>query len=141
VFKLFTQPLRRHILVIAACGALCIGLAIARWFAPHHVYLLVSSSVLVAVWWVIYRYPVGLLITIVVVGVSLGWWRGAAIRRQLDSQAAYHLHKVTIIGKAGDEAAYDKRHQLEFTLSDVQLRQPTSRPLIGNVTIRGFGEV
>lgn len=49
------------------------------------------------------------------------------------------MQKVTVVGRATDEAVYGKRQQLEFTISQVRVTEPSTTPLIGNITVRGFG--
>jgi competence protein ComEC len=50
------------------------------------------------------------------------------------------MHKVTVVGRAAEDAVYGKRYQLEFSLSNIEVLAPTRTPLVGNVTVRGFGE-
>lgn len=71
---------------------------------------------------------------------ALGLWRGTlfagklAVYDQLDGQS------VTIIGQANTDAVYGQRYQLTFDMRDTHVVEPVAVPLVGTLTISGFGE-
>jgi competence protein ComEC len=70
----------------------------------------------------------------------VGWWRADSAMQHRDDQRALHLRQVRIVGRAMDEAVYGKQRQLEFVLTEVRLVEPYAMRLVGNVTVRGFGQ-
>ena len=60
--------------------------------------------------------------------------------QKLAVHESLHYQKVTVVGRATEDAVYGKRYQLEFSLDKVQVVSPVSTPLVGNLLVRGFGE-
>ena len=54
--------------------------------------------------------------------------------------ASFHYQKVTLQGRATEDAVYGQRYQLTFSMSNVEAVAPRHAALVGNVTVRGFGE-
>jgi competence protein ComEC len=135
--SVFAYRLRRSVLVIGCCLALFGGLIVARWQA-------LDTS-----WWLWLILPAAVLslrfhsaVTLVLLmGLffSLGWFRGTSYVEKVAVHQSFHFETVTVMGRATDDAVYGRRSQLEFTIADVRLRAPEATPLIGNLTIRGFG--
>ena len=130
--------MRRWVLAIAACLAVCAGVVLARFVTWDNAQLL----------WIIVPFVVfglrkqnalALLLLVILFG-GLGWWRGSEYMHKLAIFESFHYQKVTLVGKATDDAVYGERYQLEFAMSDVTLTNPNQTPLVGNVMVRGFGE-
>jgi len=70
---------------------------------------------------------------------ALGLWRGTlfadkvAVYDQLDGQT------VTIVGRANTDAVYGQRYQLTFDMRDARSIEPIEAPLVGTMTMSGFG--
>lgn len=130
--------LRRAVLIIGTCLAVFGGVFWAR-------IVLLDSA-----WWVLWLLPLFLaslrrhgviaLLCLAIMGFGLGWWRGSVFVHKLNVHRSYHYQKVTVIGKALDDAVYGKQYQLEFTMGHIQVLSPAPTPLVGSLTVRGFGE-
>lgn len=130
--------MRRHTIIIAACLALCAGLGIARLAPFAYGWLLLLLGLAACLCW--RRHTVMTLAVVCMLCFGTGWWRGSAAMQQEQARAALHYQKVTIVGRATDEAVYGKRQQLEFVVTEVRVLDPVPQRLIGNITVRGFGE-
>ncbi|HYH75321.1 MAG TPA: ComEC/Rec2 family competence protein [Candidatus Saccharimonadales bacterium] len=129
--------LRRSTLVLGACLAVFGGVGMAHWYW------------LPVAWWIVVA-AMGVLLTLrfhtvltlcclVLFGFGLGWWRGTVAAEALAALRGLHMQQVTIVGSVTDEAVYDKRHQLEFSLTNVRYESPIVRSLPGDITVKGFG--
>jgi competence protein ComEC len=128
--------LKRTGLVFVLCLALLIGVGLAH-----------SGQLLDGSWWVLAA--AGLLFTIrkrtiwtvfwvVLLGVTLGWWRGSVYMLKLAEYNHYFYHKVTISAVATDDATYDKYKQLSFDANDLHIVS-TNQALTGKIQLSGFG--
>jgi competence protein ComEC len=137
--RIIDYRLRRSVLVTAGCLAIFAGIFLARSFElpydPRWVWLF---AVLPVLSW--RRHNVLTLLGVVSLCLLVGWWRGDVYMQKIAIHESFHYQKVTVIGKATDEAVYGKRYQLEFTLTNVQITSPEHTSLVGNLTVRGFGE-
>ncbi len=125
-------------LIVACCLAVFGGLVLARRAAfvdVRWLFLLVPFVV-----FSLRRHNLATLILLAILFGGLGWWRGSVYMQKLAVHQSLQHHKVTLVGHATDDAVYGQRYQLEFTLSDVRVVSPRLLPLVGNVTVRGFGE-
>ncbi len=86
------------------------------------------------------RHNVVTFLLVAVLCFGAGWWRGSAYAHKLAVHGSLHFEKVILVGKATEDAVYGKRYQLEFSLSNVEVLTPKRTPLVGNITVRGFGE-
>ncbi len=135
--QLSVLRVRRAPLIIGACLALFVGTLCAR------------MVVLDSAWWIWLFVPLvlvtvrrhGVLALAVIVGFcfSLGWWRGSDMMRQLQPYQTYAKHNVVVIGRATSDGAYDKKHQLAFTMEHLQIIQPRVVSLPGSISTGGFG--
>lgn len=77
---------------------------------------------------------------LMLLGVSLGWWRGGNFLRQI---APYHQlsgKTVTMQVKAESSSVYTKASQLQFDASHVTVVSPYHASVPGMMVISGFGE-
>lgn len=86
------------------------------------------------------RHNVLTLTLLVVLFLGIGWWRGSMFMQKLAVHESLQYEKVTLVGTATEDAVYGQRYQLEFAVKDVQVIAPEETPIVGNVTVRGFGE-
>lgn len=129
---------RRWVLVLAACLAVCAGVALARMIElgdARWLWLLVPFAVVS-----LRRHNAVTLLLLVMLFLGIGWWRGSVFMQKLATHESFHFADVTLVGKATEDAVYGERYQLEFAVSNVQLISPDKTPLVGNVKVRGFGE-
>ncbi|MEX1059095.1 MAG: ComEC/Rec2 family competence protein [Candidatus Saccharimonadales bacterium] len=89
------------------------------------------------------------LLLIIVLGLSLGLWRGAVYMDKLAEIKDLTGQKVTIEATATSDSIYGQRSQLEFTANHATLLQTAnatrvipvaSKQLAGSFRVSGFGE-
>lgn len=78
------------------------------------------------------------LLLIVAFGISLGWWRGELYQMKLAEYEPYYGQKITIIGRAMNDSAYDFKKQQAFDAHNVVV-ESTGQVLTGKVGIAGPG--
>lgn len=131
--------MRRWVLVIAACLAVFAGVAFARTAVEledaRWLWLIVPFAVLS-----LRRHNAVTLILLILLFFGIGWWRGSLYVQKLAVHESLHLQQVTLVGRATEDAVYGQRYQLEFSISDVSVISPQEMPLVGKITVRGFGE-
>jgi competence protein ComEC len=77
------------------------------------------------------------LTAVLLLGLSCGWWRGAAQLQQLSVYNSLQYRKVTITARATDDALYGRSKQLTFDAGSVVLDDGTRLP--GKIQLSGFG--
>lgn len=125
-------------MVLACCLAVFGGVILARFAeleGARWLWLLVPFAVIS-----LRRHNFITLILLVILFGGIGWWRGSVYMERLAVHESLHGQRVVLVGKAAEEAVYGDRSQLEFTLSSVEVLEPRRTPLVGSLTIRGFGE-
>ena len=80
------------------------------------------------------------LILIILFGLSLGLWRGAAYMEKVYDLRQLSGQKVTILATATSDSIYGQNARMEFTANKVELTEPQTKPLAGSFRISGFGE-
>lgn len=127
---------RRPALVFLLALSFLLGIALA------HGGVIVDSS-----WW--WCAALGVLVTIkkqrvwcavwiIALGLSLGWWRGGLYAQHLVQFEALQGHKITLVGRATEDAVYDRNKQLTFDLINPRVAE-TGEQLTGKVAVSGFG--
>lgn len=125
-------------LIIVCCLAVFGGVILAR-----HVQIEDARWLWLVVPFVVFglrRHNAVTLILLTLLFFGIGWWRGSVYMHKLAVHQSFHHQKVVLIGRATEDAVYGKRYQLEFSLSGAHILEPKSTPLVGNLTVRGFGE-
>lgn len=127
---------RRTTLIAVGCFSALAGLGLARKlsFSPAE-FILVFWPVLL----LLKKKGSLALILTVLLGLSLGLWRGTEYMQKLHDLKLLSGRLVTIDVAATSDAAYGNRYQLEFTASHAVLAD-TGRKLAGSFKISGFGE-
>ncbi|MBI4033866.1 ComEC/Rec2 family competence protein [Candidatus Saccharibacteria bacterium] len=133
---------RRTTLITAGCVSVLAGLGLARKvnFEPQ-LWLLISLPLLL----LFHRKNIVSLLLIVLLGLSLGLWRGGVFMDKVVELRQLAGQKVTIEVTATSDSIYGQRSQLEFTASRATLLQGETlqnynKPLAGSFRISGFGE-
>lgn len=80
------------------------------------------------------------VVMILLLGISLGLWRGADYMARLGEYHALALQKVTVVGKAQDDGVYSTTSQLMFPIGQLMVVEPIHRVLVGTMSVSGFGE-
>jgi competence protein ComEC len=136
--KLLTRRFRRGVLVIVCCLAVFAGVFLARSAAlpdARWLWLLVPFALIS-----LRRQNVFTLCFLALLCFGIGWWRGSIGMQQLAVHKSLQHQKVTLVGRAAEDAVYGQRYQLEFSMGNVEVVSPTPQPLIGSILVRGFGE-
>lgn len=125
---------RRTTLLTVFYVSFLAGVALA---ARGHTVALAWLSVLV-VWFCVgfRRTAVGLLL-IIIFGVSIGLWRGAAYGSLLAGYNPLYGQKTSLFVRASDDGVYGKKSQITFDADHV--RTENGSPLAGKVMVSGFG--
>lgn len=122
------------ILILSLCILLGIGLA-------H------TGAVIDASWWwgaglltlfTLRRKNIVTLLCVVLLGLSVGWWRGEAYMAHQAMFSSYYGQKVTLVGRALNDSTYGARQQLTFDAHDVVVAA-TGQRLIGKIAVSGMG--
>ncbi len=77
------------------------------------------------------------LLTIGLLGLTLGWWRGSIALRQLQWYQRYSNQIVELQATADDDAVYGDKSQITFDGSHLQA---DGQALVGKVKVAGYGE-
>ncbi len=79
-------------------------------------------------------------VSLMLAGVSLGFWRGGHFMRQVEPYRQLKGEKVTIEVIADSSGVYGDAKQLQFDASHVRLLAPYEVRLPGMMVVSGFGE-
>lgn len=111
------------------------GLGLSRRvnFEPE-VWMLILSPLLL----LLKRKTITSLILVIVIGLSLGLWRGGIYMQKFAQLKSLARHSITIEATATADAVYSKSQQLEFTANNAQLTS-SGKPIAGAMKISGFG--
>lgn len=132
------RQFRRTTILSATCAFILLGIGLSRLHSfPGPEWLLVFGllTLLLA-----RRRTLALLLIVICFGLLIGWWRGSAQYKDLQTLRAYAEQKVTVEVTANEDAVYGAKGQLTFAGGNVMLLSPDERPLIGTFKIGGFGE-
>lgn len=133
---------RRTTLIAIFCLAILAGLGFSRKvnlaFSPWDLCIIIPCLALLR------RKNLTSLVFIVILGISLGLWRGGIYMQKLAQLKNLGGQNVTLEVSATSDAVYSQATQLEFTANHVQLLQGETlqrgEELAGNFRISGFGE-
>jgi competence protein ComEC len=78
--------------------------------------------------------------SIVLLGLVLGWARGAAVMDRLADYETYFSQKVVLKGVAANDGIYSDSAQLSFDLNKIRVLKPYADTLPGMIKVQGFGE-
>lgn len=79
------------------------------------------------------------VLVVILLGLSLGWWRGVTYLKQMRPYKALDKRNVVVEGVADSDALYGKQTQLSFDLAKLHIVQPYRTKLPGKIAILGFG--
>lgn len=132
---ILTHQFRRTTILLGFYVGILLGIglahiayaALAAWFWCVIIFALVAYK----------KRSVFALLAIVLLGVSLGSWRGLAYSRKLGVYGRLQYQQVTVTARATDDALYGKNGQLSFDASDLVLND--GERLLGKIELSGFG--
>jgi competence protein ComEC len=122
------------VFVLALCFLLGVGLAHKGWLIDTG-WIWLVGLVAITSW---RRHNVLTLIFVVLLGLTLGWWRGEAYMAKLADYQRYSENKITIIGTAANDSTYGKYQQQTFDVYNVTV-DSTGERLTGKVGVSGLG--
>lgn len=131
------RRLRRTTLITVFCLAVLAGLGLSRNISigvPVWSFLLVPFCALA-----LKPKNVTSLLLIIILGLSLGLWRGDIYMQKLSELKSLTGQKVTLEATATSDSVYARATQLEFTASHARLK-PENKTLAGSFKVSGFGE-
>lgn len=127
---------RRTTLILVVLLSFLTGLAVAKVDYKTPLWLVIFGGLLI---WISLHHKVLLLPGLMLIGLTVGWWRGSVIATRLHNYDQLMANKVVLVGRAETDATYDNRSQLSFDLSNIQVEQPISQNLVGKIGVSGFG--
>jgi competence protein ComEC len=136
--KILAYNVRRWVLVCGCCLAIFGGLVFARTHGladARWLWLVVPPAI-----FSLRRHNVVTFLLAAMLCFGMGWWRGSLYMQKLAVHEGLRFQKVTLVGRATDDAVYGQRYQLEFSLDNVEVVTPKRTPLVGSLSIRGFDE-
>lgn len=80
------------------------------------------------------------LLSLMILAGGVGLWRGTAYQQRLAVYDTVVDQKVVLVGSAASDSVYGRNSQLEFDMRDAETISPVQTPLLGSLTISGFGE-
>jgi len=126
----------RTTLITAGCFAALAGIGLARKAEFH------PSDIVLIFWPVLLllkkRTTLSLII-IILLGLALGLWRGGIYEQKLTDLRSLSFRPVTIQATANSDSVYGSNSQAQFTVNNIELLEPSQKPLAGTFKISGFG--
>lgn len=133
--QVFSHRFRRGALLLALSLGIMAGLGLARTrYAVNPLYIWALLILASAAW---HKKRLSLVVLLVLLGISLGWWRGSLYMRRLDAYQPLYLHKITLTAQATEDAVYGKTKQIGFAANDIVLDD--GQRMTGKVSLSGFG--
>lgn len=123
--------------MIVGLAAFLAGLGAARSGVMLDDAWLWMGLFLVVLSWRVSR--LALLVSVALMGLLLGWWRGAVFLDYVRAYEQFYGQKVVIAGTAETDAVYGKNAQLSFDMTDLEITEPESASLAGKIKVEGFG--
>jgi len=77
------------------------------------------------------------LLLIVFLAFGLGWWRGIGFGEQIAVYDQLYDQKLSIVGKADEDANYNKYKQISFSAGNLMLEDGSKIP--GKILVSGYG--
>lgn len=134
--RIASHQFERTTSVFLLCLSFVVGVALAR--TGH----LIDSSwwwvAMVGVVWTAKRRGLLSVACIIALGLCLGWWRGSLYMTKLADYQQLAGQHVTIVGRAANDAVYDKYKQLSFDVVNPKL-ESSGQTLTGKIGVSGFG--
>jgi competence protein ComEC len=132
---------RRTTLVVVFCTAILGGIGLAR-FTHFEVGFIIIALALV--FCSLRGQQLAALLTILLLGLCIGGWRGTVYMDRIARYQPLYNQKIILVGKAVDDAGYGKQKQLAFDLAGARLQtsgqlDTTTTPLVGKIGVSGFG--
>lgn len=126
---------RRTTIMMWGLGALLIGLACGRrWPGASWLYLMPAGLGLAVA-----RRARGVFIASILLGFTVGWWRGGQFRHQLLPYERLYGQQVSVLVTAKTDGSYAESGNLGFDVGEVYFNAPEQRRLPGQLKIETRG--
>lgn len=132
---MWTHRFRRGTHLFVLCVGVLAGLGLARSGVQGAAWCCWLTACVAAAMW--RKHGIALTVALLLVGLSLGWWRGTMYLRTLAAYQPLYMQKISLTVRASEDAVYGKTKQLSFAAGDIRL--PDGSPLAGKVQVSGFG--
>lgn len=129
------RRVRRVVLIAVACAGVLVGLWCARELPVA--WLLLTVFGITGTVACVVRRSLGMLLLAGVLGLALGWARGAAFLPELRAYDDRMYKPLTLQGTALDDSVYDEHGQITFDASNLMLED--GRSLQGGIIVAGRG--
>ncbi len=129
------RRVRRTSVLTVALLAFLAGLGLARLskLDVSWVWLAAFSNLL------IWRHKRLALLTLSLLGLTLGWWRGSLVMQRLSAYQPLYERKVVLKAAADSDAVYGDKSQLTFDVVNATVSKPAATNLVGKIKVAGFG--
>lgn len=140
MFRMQGKPFkfRRTTVITVGLLAFLVGLGLAR----TNVVLageLVIAAILICIA-TVRKLRVPAVLGAVLLGLTLGWWRGQIVLAQLEPLKQLNGQHIVGVVEADSDAVYDDRKTLSFDARKLKVQDPYEVELPGRLLIAGFGE-
>lgn len=133
--RVFGHKFRRTTLWLFFFIGILSGFGIARIeYGINSVEILVLTFLVVIF---LKRRNLGTLLLVIILGMSLGCWRGNIYMHYLSEYEPLYYEKISVTVSAREDAIYDKYKQIAFAAGNVTLE--SGEVLRGKIQISGFG--
>jgi competence protein ComEC len=79
------------------------------------------------------------LLSVLLLGLSIGSWRGFLVHEQLAPINDLYDQKVMVVVRAVEDAGYSRNAQLSFAADDISFIEPYTLSVPGQLIVQGFG--
>lgn len=131
--------IRRTSLIIVGLGLFLSGLIVVRAFGVD--FGLCASGVVFAICLITLRrvqrfFVISLLLCS---ALLLGVIRGSEFVDEISHYKSLYGQQISVYVTAREDAVYSERRQFVFSATNIELEQPQSKKLVGNIEVEGFG--
>ena len=129
---------KRTTITIVGLAAFLLGLGAARiWPSLTLMWVLIAGATLLIV---ARKKDATTLISVLVFGFLLGWWRGGVFIAQLEPYRQLSGKQVFFVARVQSDATYDNQGQLAFDVGDIYFLGPQITAAPGRISVKGHGE-
>jgi competence protein ComEC len=129
---------RRTTILMVGLAAFLGGLGFARLNAAFASGWLVMGGILTMV--TLPRRRLAAVLSILILGFGLGWWRGASYLQRLEPYEELSGQAVVVEATAESDGVYTDKSQLGFDAGSIHILKPENITVPGRLKIQGFGE-
>ena len=125
---------------IFTCGLLAVvaGIGFAKLGWSMSVWAVIVSALFVIGG--LKQRRLGAVLSVLLLGFSLGGWRGSQMQQRLEPYRQVYDHKVILRVTALTDAVYSAHSQLAFDAGSVHIYSPVNQSVPGSLSIKGLGE-